>query len=97
MGLVTGIVRQVPGVWHIARGRVRAGTAWFTAFVLSANFGLLAALAWPGAGGRAWRAVLCGAAILIWWLHRRDLSRRERRRTQVFPRVDVANETRPSC
>ena len=80
MGLVTGIARQVPGIWHIARGRARAGTAWFTAFVLAANFGLLAPAVWPGAGGRAARAILCGAAALIWWLHRRNLLRRERRR-----------------
>lgn len=82
MGLLSGTARQVPGIWHILRGRVSAGVTWFAAFALAANFGLVAPLAWPGAGTRALRAVLGGAALLIWWLSRRSALRLDRGRRE---------------
>jgi heme exporter protein D len=88
MGLLTGLIRLVPGFRHIAAGRTVAGVMWFAAFAVFLNFGLLAPVAWPGYGTRVARGVLCGMALIVVGVsHRRAtvVERLERRQAGRRP------------
>jgi hypothetical protein len=79
MSLVTGLLRLIPGFRLIAVGRPLAGAAWFAAFALALNFGILAPWAWPGVAARVSRVVLCVAAVVVAILSHRRAAAEERR------------------
>jgi hypothetical protein len=78
MNLFKGLACLIPGVRHIAAGWPLAGAAWFAAFLLPLNFGILAPIAWPGRDTRLARVVLLGVALVVAWMSHRRAARAER-------------------